>query len=77
MQSSQIEALIKEIPEGAEVAVTLRNGTTFKGVEQSGNLVHQGILRMVRPMTGIRSEDQEVFFTLHSEVVCFTMVAGK
>ena len=64
--------LLNEIPPGAFLTVTLKNGTKFKGYEDGQNGPFQeGVLRMT---TGfVDGEKYDVFFASCEELACFQM----
>ena len=64
--------LMAELPAGATATVFLKNGVTFTGDEAGDPLFRDsGILRMTKQLP---DGGEEVFFTEHDQVACFTMV---
>jgi len=65
--------LIAELPPGAFATITLRNGTTFFGEEDSRDELREaGVLRMTYP--GASAEGPfEVFCCMHADVLCWSM----
>jgi hypothetical protein len=71
---SMSTAVVREIPAGAEVTVTLKNGKSFKGIESTGpELFKEGLLRMEAIIIGEADGDRLIFVTAHDQVSCFEL----
>lgn len=69
------KAVVKEIPDGAEITVTLKNGKSFTGNEASTKEhFEDGILRLERKVDKDDPDgDVIVFVADHEDVSCYEM----